>query len=85
MGSSLGDGSGDDLDDVTLDDRADEDIIGWVVNQINLLKNFCPSHAQLLFSKSPYGQILKILQRLIIAIILLSKSLEEESCLFNRI
>ena len=28
VGSSLGDGSGDDLDDVTLDDRADEDVIG---------------------------------------------------------
>ena len=28
LGSSLGDGSGDDLDDFILDDRADEDIIG---------------------------------------------------------
>ena len=28
VGSSLGDGSGDDLDDVTLDGQADEDVIG---------------------------------------------------------
>ena len=82
VGSSLGDGSGDDLDDVTLDGQTD-DVIGWVFNQFDLLKTSVHLMPNYLFQKSVRSN-LKFLQRLILTIILLSykgerfKSPEEE-------
>ena len=86
VGSSLGDGSGDDPDDVTLDGQTDEDVIGWVFNQFVLLKNFCPSHAQFPFSKVlkvKFENFTKINIYNNFAIFI--KSPEEEFWLFNKI
>ena len=83
VGSSLGDGSGDDPDDVTLDGQTDEDVIGWV-NQFDLLKTSVHLMPKFLFSKVlkvKFENFTKINIYNNVAI----KSPEEEFWLFYRI